>query len=403
MLGIDPTQPRHGPPDRGRRADLAVARAAEPLRDPRDDAAHRLFSGWLIFAVALLLTVAMLHGAPALELGRLFAFVDNGGAAGGGVWPAARGLGTMTLLALMWPIYTITGFDASAHTSEETVQAAAQRPEGHPPLGLRVGPGRLGDGGVVRARDARRRRGRAPGRRRVLLADGAGAAGRRRARAVGRHRARELPVRPRLHDVDLAHDVRVRARRRAARIGRAQAGVAALAHAGARDLDDRGARARVDAVRARVLDADDRVRDLPLPVVRDADAGRAARVRTDLDQVRSVSPRRAALQVARRRLGAGRGAARLDRRAAPEREGADGRAARWRPCCSPPGGWASAAASAARPSRRSADRPAQHGARTSGAGRYQIPRGGIRSARRGPGPPEPRAPTRARRSPAACA
>ena len=35
--------PRHGPPDRGRRADLAVARAAEPLRDPRDDAAHRLF------------------------------------------------------------------------------------------------------------------------------------------------------------------------------------------------------------------------------------------------------------------------------------------------------------------------------------------------------------------------
>ena len=38
-----PTQPRHGPPDRGRRADLAVARAAESLRDPRDDAAHRLF------------------------------------------------------------------------------------------------------------------------------------------------------------------------------------------------------------------------------------------------------------------------------------------------------------------------------------------------------------------------
>ena len=167
-----------------------------------------------------------------------------------------------------------------------------QRPEGHPPLGLRVGPGRLGDGRVVRARDARRRRGRAPGRRRVLVADGAGAARRRRARAVGRHRGRELPVRARLHDVDVAHDVRVRARRRAARIGRAQARVAALAHAGARDLDDRGAGARVDAVRARVFDADDRVRDLPVPVVRDADAGRAARLRPDLDPVRSVSSRR---------------------------------------------------------------------------------------------------------------
>jgi amino acid transporter len=88
------------------------------------------FSGWLISAVALLLTVTMLHAAPPLEFSRLFAFVDNGGATGGGVWPAARGLGTMTLLALMWPIYTITGFDASAHTSEETVQAAHNVPKG---------------------------------------------------------------------------------------------------------------------------------------------------------------------------------------------------------------------------------------------------------------------------------
>jgi amino acid transporter len=88
------------------------------------------FSGWLIFVVALLLTVAMLHGATSLDIGRLFAFADSGGAVGGGVWPAARGLGTMTLLALTWPIYTITGFDASAHTSEETVRAAHNVPKG---------------------------------------------------------------------------------------------------------------------------------------------------------------------------------------------------------------------------------------------------------------------------------
>lgn len=36
----------------------------------------------------------------------------------------------MTMLALMWPVYTITGFDASAHTSEETVQAAHNVPRG---------------------------------------------------------------------------------------------------------------------------------------------------------------------------------------------------------------------------------------------------------------------------------
>jgi amino acid transporter len=88
------------------------------------------FSGWLILAVALLLTGAMLLGAPSLDIGRLFTFADYGGPAGGGVWPAARGLGTMTLLGLMWPIYTVTGFDASAHTSEETVQASHNVPKG---------------------------------------------------------------------------------------------------------------------------------------------------------------------------------------------------------------------------------------------------------------------------------
>jgi len=88
------------------------------------------FSGWLIFAVALLLTIAMLYAAPRFEPGRLFTFTDLGGAAGGKVWPAPRGLLTMTLLALTWPIYTVTGFDASAHTSEETVQAAHNVPKG---------------------------------------------------------------------------------------------------------------------------------------------------------------------------------------------------------------------------------------------------------------------------------
>jgi len=88
------------------------------------------FSGWLILVVALLLTAAMLYGAPGIDLGRLFTFADYGGPAGGGVWPAARGLGTMTLLALMWPIYTVTGFDASAHTSEETVHASHNVPKG---------------------------------------------------------------------------------------------------------------------------------------------------------------------------------------------------------------------------------------------------------------------------------
>ncbi len=88
------------------------------------------FSGYLILAVALLLTFAMLLAAPRLEPARLFQFTNQSGPAGGGVWPQSGSLVQMTLLALMWPIYTITGFDASAHTSEETVQAAKNVPKG---------------------------------------------------------------------------------------------------------------------------------------------------------------------------------------------------------------------------------------------------------------------------------
>ena len=39
-------------------------------------------------------------------------------------------MAVMFLLGLMWPMYTITGYDASAHTSEETVQAARNVPKG---------------------------------------------------------------------------------------------------------------------------------------------------------------------------------------------------------------------------------------------------------------------------------
>ena len=45
------------------------------------------FSGYWILFVALLLTLVMLLGAPAIEVGRLFTFANYGGSSGGGVWP----------------------------------------------------------------------------------------------------------------------------------------------------------------------------------------------------------------------------------------------------------------------------------------------------------------------------
>lgn len=88
------------------------------------------FSGYLIFAVALALTIALLVFAPTRDVGRLFSFANVTGPAGGDVWPANGSLAVAFLLALMWPVYTITGYDASAHTSEETVDAARNVPRG---------------------------------------------------------------------------------------------------------------------------------------------------------------------------------------------------------------------------------------------------------------------------------
>jgi amino acid transporter len=88
------------------------------------------FSGYLILAVAAALTIVMLAASSTHDLGRLFTFTNLSGDSGGGVWPPRSSTFVMVLLGLMWPIYTITGYDASAHTSEETVRAAHNVPRG---------------------------------------------------------------------------------------------------------------------------------------------------------------------------------------------------------------------------------------------------------------------------------
>ncbi len=89
------------------------------------------FSGYLIFAVALLLTLGLLAYAPSLDFARLFTFSNFSGDAGGGVWPTAvQSIGFVFLLGLLQGVYTVTGFDASAHTAEETRNAAREAPRG---------------------------------------------------------------------------------------------------------------------------------------------------------------------------------------------------------------------------------------------------------------------------------
>ncbi len=76
-----------------------------------------------------MLTAACLAFAPSYEIGRLFTFTNYSGEAGANVWPQVS-TGWAFLLGLLLPIYTITGYDASAHTSEETRDAARSVPQG---------------------------------------------------------------------------------------------------------------------------------------------------------------------------------------------------------------------------------------------------------------------------------
>src|SRR6185295_12614574 len=89
-------------------------------------------SGWLILVVSALLTGVLLWKSVGLPFGRLVTFTNYSGLPPGGnpVWPRTENIGWLFALGSLLPAYTITGFDASAHTSEETVAAGVNVPRG---------------------------------------------------------------------------------------------------------------------------------------------------------------------------------------------------------------------------------------------------------------------------------
>ncbi|MDH4408998.1 MAG: amino acid permease [Verrucomicrobiales bacterium] len=87
-------------------------------------------SGYVIFATTAVLVVACLAFAPAIDISRLWTFSNFSGEAGGGVFPRSESTAYLFLLCLLLPLYTITGYDASAHTAEETKNAAVVVPKG---------------------------------------------------------------------------------------------------------------------------------------------------------------------------------------------------------------------------------------------------------------------------------
>lgn len=90
------------------------------------------FSGYWILLVSTLLTIAMLWFATSFDLARLVTFTNYSGlgTAEALVWPRNDSLAWLFLLGFLLPAYTVTGFDASAHTAEETVGASHHVPRG---------------------------------------------------------------------------------------------------------------------------------------------------------------------------------------------------------------------------------------------------------------------------------
>lgn len=89
------------------------------------------FSGYLILIVSVLLTAALFWKSPGLHIGRLFTFINNSGfPSGSPVFPRTENIAWLFALGALLPAYTVTGFDASAHTSEETISAAKNVPRG---------------------------------------------------------------------------------------------------------------------------------------------------------------------------------------------------------------------------------------------------------------------------------
>jgi amino acid transporter len=86
------------------------------------------FSGYLIFVVAVVLTVVMFAFGATHDFSRIFHFTNNTGHPGGGFYPQARAPFVAFLVGLLYPLYTIAGYDASANTSEETVNARSAVP-----------------------------------------------------------------------------------------------------------------------------------------------------------------------------------------------------------------------------------------------------------------------------------
>ena len=134
LLGFDPPSNEPSTQDMMVQAvAVALITASQALVNHRGIRVTTLltdFSGYWILLMAVALTALALAFGPRIDPLRLLTFSNYSGAGGGGVWPQTNSLLWLFALGFLLPAYTISGFDASAHTAEETVGAALHVPQG---------------------------------------------------------------------------------------------------------------------------------------------------------------------------------------------------------------------------------------------------------------------------------
>ncbi|MBI4867995.1 MAG: amino acid permease [Candidatus Wallbacteria bacterium] len=87
-------------------------------------------SAWVHMAGAALLTASLLGLARAQPVGYLFEWINLTGSLGEAGFPRTESMPWAFVLGMLMAAYTFTGYDASAHTAEETVDAANKVPWG---------------------------------------------------------------------------------------------------------------------------------------------------------------------------------------------------------------------------------------------------------------------------------
>lgn len=84
---------------------------------------------YVTFLGAIALIGVMLYNINQTNLAHLFSFANNTGDAGGGVVPRTENVFLAFGYALLLPMWIVTSYDAAAHVSEETVDAARAVPK----------------------------------------------------------------------------------------------------------------------------------------------------------------------------------------------------------------------------------------------------------------------------------